>query len=446
MKKILILGAGMSSSTLIQYLIDCSHRQGWKITVADRNPELAKSKTNGHANTEAILLDIDNSMQLEQLIAAHDVVISMLPARMHPMIAQSCLKTATHMVTASYVSDEVKAMDGEARSKGIAMLNELGVDPGIDHMSAMKLVDSIRQQGGEILLFKSSTGGLVAPEYDNNPWNYKFTWNPRNVVLAGQGTSMFIRNGRYKYIPYHQLFKRVEKTTVLDYGEFEVYPNRDSLKYRSIYDLKDIPTIFRGTLRRPGFSRAWDVFVQLGMTDDTYQMQNVTDMTWRQFVNSFLRYDPHAKVEDKLCAYLGLPRHGEVMNKLQWLGIFDDIPIDMEEGTPAQILQKLLEEKWALHPGDRDMIAMQHIIEYRLNGKHKRITSSMVIKGKEKPHTAMSITVGTPVAIAVKLLLKGKIKLSGVHVPTRPEIYQPLLEELEETGVRFVDEEEDIEM
>lgn len=445
MKKILILGAGMSSSTLIQYLLDCSDSEGWKITAADRNPELAKSKTNGHPNAEVLLLDIDNTSQLEQLIAGHDVVISMLPARMHPLVAQNCLKTATHMVTASYVSDEVKAMDAEARNKGIAMLNELGVDPGIDHMSAMKLLDSIRRQGGEILLFKSSTGGLVAPEYDNNPWNYKFTWNPRNVVLAGQGTSMFIRNGRHKYIPYHQLFKRVDKTTVLDYGEFEVYPNRDSLKYRSIYDLKDIPTIFRGTLRRPGFSRAWDVFVQLGMTDDTYQMQNPKDMTWRQFMNSFLRYDPHATVEDKLCAYLELPRNGEVMNKLQWLGIFDNTPIHMQEGTPAQILQKLLEEKWALHPGDRDMIAMQHIIEYRLNGKHKRITSSMVIKGKEKPHTAMSITVGTPVAIAVKLLLTGKIKLSGVHVPTRPEIYQPLLEELEETGVRFVDGEEDIE-
>ncbi|MGM0613897.1 MAG: saccharopine dehydrogenase C-terminal domain-containing protein [Bacteroidota bacterium] len=444
MKKILILGAGMSSSSLIKYLLDRTQQYNWKLTVGDKDVELAKSKIDNHENAEAIEFDISDSSRRRNLISEHDVIVSMLPARMHPLVAEDCIAEKKHMVTASYVSDDIKALNEKARENGIAMLNELGVDPGIDHMSAMKLVDEIKEKNGEIVLFKSSTGGLIAPEFDTNPWNYKFTWNPRNVVVAGQGTSMFIRNGRYKYIPYHKLFSRLERTKVLNYGEFDVYPNRDSLKYRDIYGLQNIPTIFRGTLRRPGFCQAWDVFVQLGMTDDTYQMQDVENMTWRQFVNSFLKYEPSKRVEDKLCEYLDLSPDGEIMQKLSWLGIFKDKKVGMTQGTPAQILQKLLEEKWALQPGDRDMIAMQHKIEYKLDNKHKRITSSMVTIGQEAPHTAMSITVGTPVAIAVKLLLTGKIDVTGVHVPTKPELYKPILDEMEEVGIKFVDEEEDM--
>lgn len=434
----------MSSSSLIKYLLDRTQEYNWKLTVGDKDVELAKSKVNNHENAEAIEFDISDDTRRRELISEHDVVVSMLPARMHPVVAEDCIAEKKHMVTASYVSDDLKAMDAKARENGIALLNELGVDPGIDHMSAMKLVDEIKEKNGELVLFKSSTGGLIAPEFDTNPWNYKFTWNPRNVVVAGQGTSMFIRNGRYKYIPYHKLFSRVEKTKVLNYGEFEVYPNRDSLKYREIYGLQAIPTIFRGTLRRPGFCRAWDVFVQLGMTDDTYQMQDVENMTWRQFINSFLKYEPSKRVEDKLCEYLDLSPDGEIIQKLSWLGIFEDKKVGMTQGTPAQILQKLLEEKWALQPGDRDMIAMQHKIEYKLGNKQKRITSSMVTIGQEAPHTAMSITVGTPVAIAVKLLLTGKIDVTGVHVPTKPELYKPILDEMEEAGIKFVDEEEDM--
>lgn len=443
-KKILILGAGMSSSSLIKYLLDRTEQYNWKVTVGDKDPELAKSKINGHKNAEAIKFDIADTEKLLELVRDHDVVVSLLPARMHPLVAETCIEEKKHIITASYVSEELKAMDEKARKNGVAMLNELGVDPGIDHMSAMKLVDQIRDKNGEILLFKSSTGGLIAPEFDTNPWNYKFTWNPRNVVVAGQGTSRFLWNGRYKYVPYHKLFRRIEKTKVLDYGEFEVYPNRDSLKYREIYGLQNIPTIFRGTLRRPGFCQAWDVFVQLGMTDDTYEMQDVHNMTWRQFVNSFLKYEPSKKIEEKICEYLGLQPDGEIMQKLKWLGLFEEQPVGMKQGTPAQILQKLLEEKWVLQPGDKDMIVMQHKIEYQLEGKQKRITSSMVTTGKEAPHTAMSIAVGTPVAIAVKLLLTGKINVTGVHVPTNPELYNPILAEMEDAGIKFVDEEEEI--
>ncbi|MFO8054803.1 MAG: saccharopine dehydrogenase C-terminal domain-containing protein [Bacteroidales bacterium] len=443
MQKILILGGGMSSSTLVQYLLDHSKTYDWAITLGDKDPELAGSKINGHERGKAVYFDIYDCEALRAQVRSHDVVVSMLPARMHPLVAACCIDERRHMLTASYVSSDIMAMDAKAREAGVALINELGVDPGIDHMSAMRLVDSIRAKGGKIQLFKSSTGGLIDPAFDNNPWRYKFTWNPRNVVLAGQGMSMFLRNGRYKYIPYHKLFSRVEKTRVLDYGEFEVYPNRDSLKYRAIYGLQDIPTIFRGTLRRPGFCKAWDTFVQLGMTDDTNVLKNLEGTGWRDFTNSFLRYDPVEKVEDKLCKYLSLEREGPEMKKLKWLGIFEDRPVGMTSGTPAQVLQRLLEEKWAMQPGDKDMIAMQHKIEYELDGKSKRITSSMITRGREAPHTAMSITVGMPVAIAVKLLLNGKIRETGVQVPTRPEIYQPILQELEENGIHFVEQQEE---
>ncbi len=442
MQKILILGAGMSSSTLIRYLLDHSGDNNWQVTVADRDYALALSRVGGHSCGRAVSFDMNDPGSSSHLIGSHDVVVSMLPARMHSRVARYCLEQRCHMITASYVSDEMRTLDGPARETGIALINELGVDPGIDHMSSMKLVDNIRSQGGSIQLFMSSTGGLMAPEYDNNPWNYKFTWNPRNVVLAGQGMSMFIRNGRYKYIPYHQLFTRTQSTTIPGYGRFEVYPNRDSLKYREIYGLENIPTIFRGTLRRPGFCEAWNALVQLGMTDNSQEIKDLKGMSWRQFTNSFLRYDPEEKVENKVCQYLNLKHQGEVMKKLQWLGLFEEQPVNMQHGTPAQILQNLLEEKWALEKGDKDMIVMQHKIRYTLKDQLKEVTASMVVKGREAPHTAMAITVGMPVAIAVKLLLTGIIKGTGIQLPTRPAMYNPILRELETNGIRFTENTE----
>ncbi|HBS87382.1 MAG: saccharopine dehydrogenase [Bacteroidetes bacterium GWF2_38_335] len=444
MKKILILGAGLSSSTMIKYLLDHSEENKWQIVVGDMDLDLAAKKVNGHPNGKAIKFDINNENLRFVEIEQADVVISMLPAKMHPLVAVDCVKTGTHMITASYVSPDMKALDEEAKLKGVALLNELGVDPGIDHMSAMKIIDGIRAKGGKVLAFRSNTGGLVAPEYDNNPWNYKFTWNPRNVVLAGQGVSRFIRDGRYKYIPYHQLYRRLQTTTVLNYGEFEIYANRDSLSYRETYDLQDIPTMFRGTMRRPGYCEAWNVFVQLGATDDTYVVENSENMTYRDYINSFLKYDRVKPVEEKLCEYLNLERNGSVMKKLEWLGVFENKPVGMSNATPAQILQKLLEEKWTLEPGDKDMIVMQHQIDYELNGVKKEIISSMVIKGQDNTHTAMSITVGLPLAIATRLFMTGEIKAEGVHVPTKPFMYEPILKELEEYGIRFIEEEKDI--
>ena len=444
MKKILILGAGLSSSSLIQYLLDNSTKYEWKVRIGDMSLDLAKKKVNNHKNGEAFEFNVFNEQQRNDEIQNADVVISMLPARFHHFVAEKCVEHGKHMITASYVSKEVQALNDQAKEKGLLLLNEIGVDPGIDHMSAMKVIDEIKAKGGEMLVFKSSTGGLVAPKYDNNPWNYKFTWNPRNVVVAGQSVAQYIDHGKYKYVPYHQLFKRIEKMSILDVGEFEMYPNRDSLSYRKTYGLENIPTILRGTLRRPGYSIGWNVFVQLGATDDTYTIADSENLTYREFINMFLPYDDQDTVEQKLCNYVGIDMDSETMSRLKWLGIFENTKIGLADATPAQILQKLLEEKWALGVEDKDMIVMQHQFDYKLNGNTKRITSSLYVEGKDQVHTAMSITVGTPVAIATKLFLTGEIKQKGVIVPTMKDIYEPVLKELEDYGVKFIEEEFDL--
>ncbi|MBI9055686.1 MAG: saccharopine dehydrogenase NADP-binding domain-containing protein [Bacteroidales bacterium] len=444
MKKILILGAGLSSSSLIKYLLDHSKEHNWKIRVGDMSLEVAKRKVNNHENGEAVEFDVFNEQQRIEEIQNADVVISMLPARFHHLVAERCVEFGKNMVTASYVSKEVLALHDQAKEKGLMLLNEIGVDPGIDHMSAMKVINEIREKGGELLAFKSSTGGLVAPEFDNNPWNYKFTWNPRNVVVAGQSVAQYIDHGKYKYVPYNQLFKRTEKMSILDVGEFEMYPNRDSLSYRETYGLQDIPTLLRGTLRRPGYCAGWNVFVQIGATDDTYTIGHSENLTYREFINSFLPYNLEDTVEQKVCDFVGLEMESETMSRLKWLGIFEETKIGLKNATPAQILQKLLEEKWALGAEDKDIIVMQHQFDYSLNGKTKRITSSLVVRGKDQVHTAMAITVGTPVAIATKLFLTGVINQKGVIVPTMKDVYQPVLKELEEYGIVFIEKEIDL--
>lgn len=444
MKNILILGAGFSAGVMIKYLLNKAKKNNWSITVGDISKEIAEKKVAGNPLGRAILFDIKNENQKVDEISKADLVISFLPAFMHPVVARECVKQGKHMVTASYVSKDMKDLDIEARSKGLSLLNELGVDPGIDHMSAMRVIDKIKNDGGKLLAFSSNTGGLIAPDYDNNPWHYKFTWNPRNVVVAGQGVAKYIEKGTLKYIPYTQLFRRIYRTSVLDMGEFDVYANRDSLSYREVYSLQDIPTIFRGTMRRPGYCQAWDVFVQLGATDDTYQIEGVDKMTYRDFINMFLQYDDKLTVEEKICNHLNIDPKSETMKKLVWLGVFEKNLIGLKEATPAQVLQHLLEPKWKLSPEDKDMIVMQHKFEYELNGKRKQITSSLVVIGKDSTDTAMAITVGMPVAIAAEMLLKGQIKVTGVHVPVIPELYNPILDELEKYGIKFIDEEKDL--
>ena len=441
MKKILILGAGLSTNILIDYLLKNAEEHDWHITVADIDEKTARAKVNGHERGSAKIFDINDDTESWRTIADNDVVISMLPASMHHLVAKKCIDLRKPMLTASYATDEIKAMNEEAVKAGIPIYMELGLDPGIDHMSAMNVINRIKESGGELTSFYSFTGGLVAPESDNNPWNYKFTWNPRNVVLAGNGVSQFIKNGRYKYIPYHRLFDRVMTRKVLQFGDFEVYANRDSLKYRGIYNLKNIPSMYRGTIRRPGFSKAWNVFVRLGMTEDDYTLEDSENMTYRQFLNTFLQYEPNVPVEIKLQEYCQNAADPVVLEKLKWLGIFDERKIGLKNATPAQILQKLLTEKWSMDPEDKDMIIMQHEFKYQINGIEKMIVSAMAVIGKNQTETAMAITVGLPLAIATKLLLTGKFSHTGINLPINRDIYEPILSELETFGINFEENE-----
>jgi len=441
-KKILILGVGRSSSTLISYLEENAQKYGWEITVGAHNLQTGLNKVS--PLTRVTAFDVFNEEQLNTEVQAADVVISMLPARFHPIVALACLKYSRSMLTASYESNEIAEMSAQAKSKGILFLNELGVDPGIDHMSAMRVINRIREQGHALLCFESFTGGLIAPESDNNPWNYKITWNPRNVVLAGQGgPARFIQEGTYKYIPYNRLFRRTEVIDIEGYGKFEGYANRDSLKYIEKYNLQDVPTVYRGTLRRPGYCRAWDVFVQLGATDDSYTMLNTEEMTYKQFINSFLYYSVEDPVKTKLYQYMHIDQDSDVREKLEWLGIFDDTVVGLKNATPAQILEQIICKKWVLDDHDKDMLVMWHKFIYQESDKKKPslLTSSMVSIGDDTVNTAMAKTVGLPLAIAVKMLLTGQIRLTGAHIPTLKEIYEPVLNELESYGIRFVEKE-----
>jgi len=444
MKKILLLGAGLSTPTLIKYLLEHAEENNWYVYLGDFDEDAAKMRIQNHPKGKAFKFDVFDDNQRTGEIKKADIVISMLPARMHYLVAKTCLNCRKDMVTASYVSPEVKEFHEEAKVKGILLLNELGLDPGIDHMSAMQLIDRIKKEGGELIGFYSSTGGLVAPKYDNNPWNYKFTWNPRNVVLAGQGGAQFIKLGSYKYIPYHKVFTRLQTVHVEDYGEFEMYPNRDSLMYRSAYGIDDIPSMFRGTIRRPGFSKTWNALVQLGATDDSYIVENSANLTYREFFNGFLKYNKVRTVEEKLATYVGFADDSFDMYKLRWLGLFQEEKIGLKDATPAQIVQKMLEQKWQLDPDDKDMIVMQHSFEYKLKNKFYRILSSMVVEGKDNVQTAMAISVGLPVAIGCKLRLEGKITTTGVQIPTLSSMYDSILKELATHGIIFKEEKKEI--
>ena len=441
MSKILIIGAGRSSSSLIDYLLLQAKENTWQITIADADRNAVEAKITNYTDiATAVEFDVTNALLREKLIGHADFVISMLPAFMHADVAKDCVRLGKHLATASYVSTEMRELDAEAKQKNILLLNECGLDPGIDHASAMKMIHHIKSIGGKITGFKSFCGGLVAPESNDNPWGYKFSWNPRNVVLAGQGTAQFIDNGHLKFIPYNRIYTQIQTIELEGYGKFDGYANRDSISYKEPYELTDTTTMLRGTLRMPGYCKAWNVFVKLGLTDDTYKIKNADSLTYTQLIESFLP-DGNAPVKVKLIAFMGTEMDEDVLTKLEYLELFSNKPILLKEGSPAELLQHLLEEKWLLKPGDKDMIVMQHQFEYQLNGVYKQLNSSLVVIGDNEVHTAMAKTVGLPLAISVKNFLTGKFKLYGVQIPTVKEIYEPMLEELETLGVKFMEKE-----
>lgn len=449
MQKILVLGAGLSSSYLIKYLLENASKYQWSISVADANLTQAKAKINSHPNGTALELDASNATQRAAYIQQHDLVVSMLPPTMHIAVAKDCLVYGKHLVTASYLSDEMKQLDADAKKAGVLFLNECGLDPGIDHLSAMKIIHDIQSKGGVVTSFKSFCGGLVAPEFDDNPWNYKFTWNPRNVVLAGQATAKYLEHHTLKFIPPAHIFEQTEDVYVEGYGDFESYANRDSLGYIEPYGITSAHTVLRGTLRKKGYSAAWNLLIKLGLTDDSFVIHDTHKLTLRAFVNAFVPGTDITQLEKRVCAFLGINISDNLFTKLKWLGLFEETPITPEHATPAQILQSVLQHKWKLNAGELDMIVMKHQIKFeKINSKSEKekceIGSELVVKGEDEVLTAMAKTVGLPMAIATKHILQGTIKARGVWMPVTPEFYNPILNELEEYGIRFVETEREL--
>ena len=443
MRKILIIGAGRSSISLIDYLLDAATVQQWHITVADVDLHLAQAKTRQHPMAQAIAFDSKNAELRRKLVAEHDLVISMLPAFMHGDVARDCVEFGKHLATASYVSEDMKKLDAPARKKGVLLLNECGLDPGIDHASAMKVIHELQKAGNTIHMFKSFCGGLVAPESNTNPWGYKFSWNPRNVVLAGQSTAQYLDNGTLKFIPYNRLFTQTDTVTVDGWGSFDAYANRDSIGYAESYGLQSATTMLRGTLRQKGYCEAWNVFVKVGLTDDSSKIYHTNKLSYTGLLDSFLPAGP-GTVKEKLRNLMGTQWSKEIEEKLDYLELFSNKPIQLEEGTPAQLLQALLEEKWRLEPDDKDMIVMQHQFGYSHSsnpGVQRTRYSSLVVIGRNQQHTAMAQTVGLPLAITVKNFLLGKFNLAGVQIPVVPELYEPMLQELHQLGIVFTEKE-----
>lgn len=442
MNNILIIGAGRSATILIQYVLEKAKEYNWSVTVADSNPQLAEQKVNNHPNGRPAWLDVTKVNDRREMIGRADVVVSLLPAYLHMEVAYDCVKLKKHLITASYVSKDMYRLSNEFRDRELIFMGEMGLDPGIDHMSAMKHINDIKDRGGKITAFRSYTGGLIAPESDDNPWHYKITWNPRNIVLAGQGTAQYMENGKFKYVPYQRLFQEYQVVDVPGVGKFEAYANRDSLLYREVYGLSGIPNILRGTFRPMGYCDAWNALVQIGMTDGSFPIVDSGEITFHELMEAYTSNKATgSSVKERVANMIGQDAESAVMEKLEWLGLFRKKKIKLANATPAQILEDLLVDKWQLKSKDKDMVVMQHEFEYEINREKKLLTSTLVMKGENDLHTAMSKSVGLPLGVFVKLVMQGKITSSGVHIPVTKEVYEPVLQELEEYDIVFKNQE-----
>ncbi len=436
MQTILIAGAGKSSIYLIDYILKYAPKYKWRVIVADSNAEIIKAKIGKSLYAEAVAIDITDRSKREPLVKQADIVISLMPPHLHIHLAKDCLKHKKNLITSSYISEEMRAMDKEVKEAGLMFMCEMGLDPGIDHMTANKIIHGIHRVAGIITSFKSYCGGLIAPESDNNPWHYKFSWNPRNVVTAGSGGARYLLKGKEEDVPYEKMFEAIRKVNVPDAGTLAYYPNRDSLSYVDLYEVPDVKTFMRATLRHPNFNKGWQALITLGLTDatDSIESQGNTYLSWVKQKAGWTK----GSVEDFVAKKLNAD--DKVMHMLTWLGLFEQKPLPEGTHSSADILLSLLIPRWEMAPEDKDMVVMLHEIEYQHRGNKIKLSSSMVVKGENRDHSAMAKTVGLPIAILARMVLGNKISLpKGVVIPNMPAVYRPVLTELAHYDIEFND-------
>jgi saccharopine dehydrogenase (NADP+, L-glutamate forming) len=442
MKKILILGAGLVAGAHTRYLLE---QPDFHVTVASRTLSKAQDIVKGYPNGEARQLNVNDAAALEDLISQADLSVSLLPYAYHPTVARLCIKHRKHMVTTSYVKETMAKLDGAAKEAGVMVLNEIGVDPGIDHMAAMKIIHQVQRDGGEITSFKSWCGGLPAPEANTNPYGYKFSWSPKGVLLASRNSARYLEDGKEVVIPGEALFDHrwivpveVEGKTIV----FEGYPNRDSLPYMKTYGIKTTKSMFRGTLRNAGWCETLKKIVDLGLID-TEELDDVAGLTFAQLTARLIGSTGNLKKD--LAAHLEIAEDSEVMKRLEWLGLLSDDPLPAKKNTPIDILTAQMLDKMRYEEGERDLLLLQHEFVAEYPDRTQEITATMVDFGIPHGDTSMSRTVGLPAAIGVRMILQGKINLTGVHTPVVPEIYEPVLAELEKLGIGFTETWETVE-
>jgi len=448
MRQILVLGAGKSATYLIHRLLEDAEKFDWFVTVGDISSELARECVRNHPRGAGIQFDINDESHREQQIAKSDVVVNMLAPVFQGILASQCVHSGIHMVSVSYEDQAVRDLGPDAHRKGVLLLTELGLDPGIDHMSAMALISKIREEGGRIKLFCSYGSGVPGPEEDSNPLRYVVTWNPRNVVMSGEAGAQYLEDGRIKIVPYPEVFHHTWPVDIPGVGLMEAYANRDSLSYLDTFQLENVHTMVRGTLRYPGWSEFWSQIVKLGLPNETLRVPQLSDRTFREVIEMFLptnNGDPD--IEQRTARYLGISPTGRMMELLAWLGLFSDEKTGCQGETAAAMMIDLIQRKLPLEPGRSDLVVLLHKLEVEYDGGRpdERILSTLLCPGDPDGFTAMSKTVGFPTASAVRLLLEGEIPLTGAQIPTHPSIYTPILRELESDGLSFSEQVEVIE-
>ena len=441
MQTILVAGAGKSSTYLIHYLLSHASRNKWKVIVADGSEAAIAEKIKGSPYAQSAVLDITNVVERQQLVAQADIVVSLMPPHLHILLAKDCLQFKKNLITSSYVSDEMREMDTAVREAGLMFMCEMGLDPGIDHMTANQIIHSTQRVAAYITSFKSYCGGLVAPESDDNPWHYKFSWNPKNIITAGLGGAKYLLNGKHVDVPYEQIFDGNKKIKVDGVGSLAYYPNRDSLRYLELYDVPEIKTFLRATLRHPDFCKGWQALVQLGLTSEQDQINDCK--SYSEWIKSKTQYNNGVSLKEHIAHKLELKPNDKVVEMLEWMGVLDEHPLPAKPSSSGNALLDLLQKKWEMKPHDKDMVVMQHEVEYVHRERKIKMTSTMVLKGEDREYSAMAKTVGLPMGVLARLVLHKKIlPPKGVCIPSMPSVYKPVMTELHHHGINFVEEVE----